>query len=485
MCLPFPTAGAAKTCVEYVTSPNRPDGMDTIPAEEIQIRIFQFHIPLYCVFVPTPKLRLAMLPIWNHAGMGISSRRAEDAHPFLSQLRELEASEEPSLQAGGDKAAATLLRLRERIAGLLERTPSPRKVKVAADDIYLSQTGMASIFYAHSALLKWSEAKTGAPGKTVMFGFPFHSTIHIFEHWGPGVKFLALGTELEELEAYLESESQAGSPVQAVWTELPSNPLLVSSDLVKLRELADKYRFALVVDDTIASFANVDVLPVADVVATSLTKSFSGYADVMGGSVALNPSGPLYNELKTVFNKHYRQELYYRDAEVLLSNSENYLARSATLNQNATLLVDYLQSKAVDKTSSVSRLYYPTTQTTLANYDKFKRPATADFVPGYGCLFSVEFESVETITAFYDNLHVHCGPHLGAHRTLALPYVRMLYGSELEKVAPYDLRPTQLRVSVGLEASSELLAVFAHALSHADAVKAKAGKAAVPGKAAV
>jgi len=71
--------------------------------------------------------------------------------------------------------------------------------------------------------------------------------------------------------------------VQAVWVECASNPLLKTVDLGKLRQLADQYGFFIVVDDTIGSVANIDVLDVADIIVTSLTKSFSGYANVMAG----------------------------------------------------------------------------------------------------------------------------------------------------------------------------------------------------------
>lgn len=36
----------------------------------------------------------------------------------------------------------------------------------------------------------------------------------------------------------------------------------------------------MVIDDTIGSFCNIDVSPVADVIITSITKSLSGYANV-------------------------------------------------------------------------------------------------------------------------------------------------------------------------------------------------------------
>jgi cystathionine gamma-synthase len=359
--------------------------------------------------------------------------------------------------------------LRQRIADLLERSPvgPPRQKKISQKDIYLYQTGMAAIYNIHNLLIKW---RNNPKSKTVMFGFPFHQTIHIFEYWGPGVNFLPLGTELDELERYLEKESAAGAPVQAVWTEFPSNPLLVSSDLARLRQLADKYKFAFVIDDTIGSFCNVDVLGVADLVLTSLTKSFSGYADVMGGSIALNPNSVLYSELEPLFGTDYHNDLYFGDAITLLKNNEDYFTRSTKLNNNAEALVNYLQSLTKDPKSSVTRLFYPTVSETLETYNKYKRPTTPDFTPGYGCLFSVQFKDVESTIAFYNNLHVHQGPHLGAHRTLAMPYVKGLYIDELERVKPMGLEETQIRVSVGLEETEVLIETFKHALKFADAV---------------
>ena len=54
-----------------------------------------------------------------------------------------------------------------------------------------------------------------------------------------------------------------------------------------MRKLADKYDFLLVVDETLGNFVNVEVLPYADIVVSSLSKVFSGDANVMGGRYAL------------------------------------------------------------------------------------------------------------------------------------------------------------------------------------------------------
>ena len=100
------------------------------------------------------------------------------------------------------------------------------------------------------------------------------------------------------------------------------------------------------------------------------------------------------------------------------------------------------------------------------------REKTSDFEPGYGCLFSVEFKSEGTLRTFYEGLNVHQGPHLGAHLTLAMPYVKGIYGTQMEKIEGWGMKSTQLRVSVGLEDAQELVETFGGALKLADAAMA-------------
>lgn len=68
-----------------------------------------------------------------------------------------------------------------------------------------------------------------------------------------------------------------------MFCEIPSNPLLETPDLGRIRALADEFGLAVVVDETLGTFVNVDVLPYVDVVCTSLSKAFSGTCLVMGG----------------------------------------------------------------------------------------------------------------------------------------------------------------------------------------------------------
>ncbi|RYC76666.1 hypothetical protein BFJ63_vAg20457 [Fusarium oxysporum f. sp. narcissi] len=111
--------------------------------------------------------------------------------------------------------------------------------------------------------------------KTVVFGFLYELTPKLLRMYGSDLEFVGNGTreELDEFEEMLKLQRyrDPSDQVQAVWCECASNPLLRTVDLERLRRLADQYGFFLVVDDTIGSLANIDVLEVADVIAETQT----------------------------------------------------------------------------------------------------------------------------------------------------------------------------------------------------------------------
>jgi cystathionine gamma-synthase len=222
---------------------------------------------------------------------------------------------------------------------------------------------------------------------------------------------------------------------------------------------ADKHGFFLVVDDTIGSFCNIDVLPVADVIVSSLSKSFSGYADLLAGSIVLNPNKSSYDNLRTTLTRLHHNELFSGDADQLFKNSDDYLPRSAILNRNAATLAAYFQNLAEDPNAPVTKVCYPPYADGSKNLVPFLRRPTAAFPKiGYGCLLSVEFATEAQMVVFYNNLDFHQGPHLGAHLTLAMTYNAMIYGKENPDYhVSYGLNPNQIRFSVGLEDEAVLL----------------------------
>ncbi|KAK4105895.1 PLP-dependent transferase [Parathielavia hyrcaniae] len=454
-------------------------------------------VRLYAVAYPLDRAPGAM-GVWNNYGVGVSSRLAEVMIPAVEkgqgkviwkwegggggggtssggeegeqQNRVEGVPGTPGLELGEGHDG-----LRRRIAGLV----GGGKV-VGEEDVWLYPTGMAAIWRLHETM---GEVR-GREGKVVVLGSVFHNTFHLFEESEGGVKHFgrcdAESGVMEELEAWLEGEKLAGRRVAYVFAEFPSNPILVSVDLRRLKEVADKYSIPVVVDDTIGSFCNIDVSPVVDVLVTSITKSLSGYANVMGGAVTLPPSSPFHGPLQSALTAQFTNEYFHADAAKLLANSASYLPRSAILNRNALALATFLHNHSQSPTGSspVTAVLYPPFTNTHANYLAMMRPTTTTtenenepFTPGYGCLLAIEFTSLRVACAFYDHLSVFHGPHLGAHHTLAFPFNDAIWGTDpaaLAYLRTYGARAEQVRVSVGLEEVGELVDTFRAALEVAE-----------------
>ncbi len=265
------------------------------------------------------------------------------------------------------------------------------------------------------------------------------------------VLFLPNGdqNDLDELSRALNTEE-----VMGLFCEFPCNPLLVSPDLNRLRELADERSFPLVVDDTLGAHFNINVLPAADVTVTSLTKYFSGYGDVMGGAMVLNPQMPFYESLRQQLDVEFEDLLYDVDADVLEQNSRDVQQRVGIINRNAQQLCEFLQSHPL-----VDRIYFPEFVTT-EEYNAFRCPDG-----GYGGLFSLLLKNPsETAPAVFDRLDVARGPNLGTSFTLASPYVLLAHYDELDFVERHGISRYLIRVSVGVEDIDWLKNVFGQAL---------------------
>ncbi|KAF8142299.1 pyridoxal phosphate-dependent transferase [Mycena galopus ATCC 62051] len=476
-CLPFTHPDIFSMARDFAFSHHRQEPK-LVPGDLIFKVVDIAGARLYCIGFPLAKAP-GIIGVWQNPGTGVSTRLAEHLLKQADTLVEVpfDAAGDAAGDAGFEKVpTATYLPetvahqgLRERIAGLLKRAPvTPQTKSVGGDDIYFYPTGMAAIYRVHHAVMQ--VPNQSAP--MVALGALFQSTYRLFLECAEGFKHFGQCDNQSNVPDKLEAHLKSNGKVSYVFVEFPSNPILVSVDLKKLRQLADQYKFILVVDETVGSFSNLDVLSVADVIITSLTKSFSGYADVMGGSIILNPSSPFYPALKKVYQETFHNEYFAGDAEKLLANSANYLPRSAILNRNAAVVAALLQTHAARPNTPILKVLYPSLSDTAANYEAFMRPATADFTPGYGCLLSIDFPTIRVARAFYDNLQVHQGPHLGAHRTLAMCFNELAWGKDEEEFKyhiAYGSRREQVRVSVGLEEVGELTEVFEEAVRWAEA----------------
>ncbi|KAL4959975.1 cystathionine gamma-synthase [Aspergillus stella-maris] len=513
----FPSLNTARICHSFIVSKISPEEAQKVrvlefaPTQQLEKELTTISSLLSTVIYPKEYAKVAK-QVWQHSGDGISSRRGEfclgalrddllvekksatteSASQWIHKgprryqgrgsINGLGKSAAPSSQPAEGResvqfieerfgrnlstslASQAKIAVRRRIAGVLtadvelsealEKTSEEGRVAgLQESDVFLFPTGMSSIFNSHRLLLKAS-----GPMKSVCFGFPYIDTLKILEKWGPGCVFYGRGAS-EDLDD-LESRLAGGERLLAVFTEFPGNPLLKAPDLKRIRALADKYDFAVVVDETVGNFLNINVLSHADIVVSSLTKIFSGDSNVMGGSAVLNPHGRYYQLLKSTFSQEYEDNLWVEDVVFLERNSRDFVSRIEKINRTTEDITAMLKDSPL-----VKQVYYPKYNPSLPLYDAFRTPNG-----GYGGLFSVTFHRTEEAVAFFDNLEVLKGPSLGTNFTLSCPYTLLAHYGELEWAGSFGIEFGLVRISVGLEDVPILRAKVQQALDAVAAV---------------
>lgn len=414
----FPSERVAWRCAEFI---HRETG---VRAEIVG----PFGQRVHAVLIPKT-VRDTAKAYWQHAGEIVPSRQAAAL---------LERRTEVSPDGLSEKRL-----LRERVAALQG---------CSADDVYLFPSGMAAVFTAYRLF-----QRLRPESRSVQFGFPYVDNLKVQQRLSrvrpveQACSFFPRGTEsdIDEVVRLAASESLLG-----LFVELPGNPLLGSPNVARLSELSLRHDFPLLIDDTLAACVNLDTLPVADVVATSLTKYFSGAGNVLAGSLVLNRERPYYERLKTLLAEEFEDIFYGEDAIVLERNSRDVAERIPRINHNAARLVEFLAEQP-----QVADVFYPA-RVDRTNYERFLRPGG-----GYGGLFSVVLRDAAAKTErFFDALQIPKGPNLGTSFTLCCPFTILAHYRELDFAENCGISRHLIRVSVGLEDSAWQIERFAEAL---------------------
>jgi cystathionine beta-lyase/cystathionine gamma-synthase len=173
--------------------------------------------------------------------------------------------------------------------------------------------------------------------------------------------------ELDRLESDLKTNP---TRYTALYIEFPGNPLLDSPNLIRIHALARRYGFAIILDDTIATSVNLDLLPYADVICTSLTKMFSGACNVMGGSIALNPKSPHYHAFSSKLETNRVDSYFPTDILIMAANSSDFPSRVRKANKSASIIATKLREHP-----QVLEVFYPEGSASKV----LRRPQTREF----------------------------------------------------------------------------------------------------------
>lgn len=367
----------------------------------------------------------------QHVGCNLSSRLAEEYLYKEDLIKELHQEDIEEKEKAEDIIIDTLAHAYSQ----------PK------ENVCLAPSGMNAIYSVVKGLN--SIQKRNGRDILVQFGWLYLDTMNIVNHHYNRQKVFSDITNLDLLEEYLKVY---GLNITAIITEIPTNPLLTSLDITRLRKLCDKYNIPLVIDTTFATPYNLDLRDYADIFVESLTKFACGNADVLMGAIILNKKHNL-SYMTTEFFKHC-EPVYIRDIQRLALQIQGYEKRVKEISSNTKLLVEYFKS-----CSYIDKIYYCLNEENKENYIQ-----TMIDENSYTGVVSVTFN--KNIKEIYDKLNFAKGPSLGTEFTLLMPYTYLAHwdliickeGNKfLEKIGlPIDL----VRISVGTEPIEEIIKEF-------------------------
>ena len=400
-CLPFPSLAVAKIASAYVRHAAK-------TTANIVLGKGVFGV------ITTDAGAQSLKDFWQHAGLIVSSRRADAA---------LNARRENSAEANDARRELTT-----RLAALYDCAP---------DDVLLTASGMAAQFAAFRVLTDRRPDQ-----HTVQLGFPYVDTLKIQQKFGAGAHLI---TDLAQGEMQIEQRLKQAS-LAGVFGEFPGNPLLGCADLRRLTPLLRKHGVPLVADDVVATPLNVDLAPHADFIATSLTKFIVGTSDAMGGALICNPRSPYYTELKAAARAQHEELLWGEDAVVIATQARTFVERMRRHNSNGEFIAEKLRAHP-----GVERVWYPKWECAEA-YEAVRRSEG-----GYGSLLSfVPKNPAVNAPRVFDAMQICKGPSLGTVFTLACPFTLLAHYTELEWAESCGVPRHLIRLSVGLEEPQEL-----------------------------
>ncbi|MCU7522907.1 MAG: PLP-dependent transferase [Ignavibacteria bacterium] len=369
----------------------------------------------------------------QHTGLILSSRKAED---FLLKNK-IVLSEFPEKREDSSSAA-----------GIIKKTLSEAYGNVAPEDVFLCTSGTNAFYTAFEALrVKRSEAKRNI---IVQLGWLYLDSMEIIRKYSNKHSICINIADLDSLEQYIKENH---SEIACVITEIPTNPLIQTADLPRLSSLTRNFNIPLMIDSTIATPFNVELMEYADVVVESLTKYACGHADVMMGAVMLNKNSNMAQSIKEALCG-INEIPYIKDICRLAEEIKFYSQRVEAISENTLRFISYLKSSA-----KIKHVHWALEESTECNYRKIMKNGGA--VPG---LISVIFD--KDLQHYYDRLPLAKGPSFGTEFTLAMPYIYMAHYDMLKtprgraRLNNLGIDRQLLRISVGLEPSDELIRVF-------------------------
>ncbi|MCU1390136.1 MAG: metB, partial [Ilumatobacteraceae bacterium] len=244
-----------------------------------------------------------------------------------------------------------------------------------------------------------------------------------------------------------------------VWLETPTNPLLTCVDIEAIAALAHERGAIVVVDNTFATpYLQQPLALGADIVVHSATKYLGGHSDVVGGFVALNDD-TLADRIRFTQNAAGAIPAPF-DCYLVLRGVKTLAIRMERHCANARAVVELLLGH-----SAVERVLYPHLP------DHPGHAAAAKQMRDFGGMVSFTLRDTVARSGEANALEVvrhtelfTLAESLGAVESLIEHPGLMTHASVAG--SPLQVPAALVRLSVGIESASDLVADLAQALDH-------------------
>jgi cystathionine gamma-synthase len=268
------------------------------------------------------------------------------------------------------------------------------------------------------------------------------------------LKRLGIATTVVAMGDFAGLEAAIRPNTRLIVSESPTNPYLRVVDLVRLVEIAQRHGVKTLIDSTFATPVNQRPLDFGvDLVVHSATKYLSGHNDLLAG-VVVGQAG-LIDSLRQALG--VLGGITDPHAAALLTRGIKTLGlRVQRQNENGQAVAEYLSTHP-----RVSRVWYPG----LPSHPDHLTARTQ--MLGCGGVVSFEFDgSLEDTSRFIDALRLPLiAASLGGVETLVeQPALMSYYELSTEERLAVGIKDNLVRLSLGIEDASDLIADLAQAL---------------------
>lgn len=242
-----------------------------------------------------------------------------------------------------------------------------------------------------------------------------------------------------------------------IWVETPSNPLLKTIDIEKIKQSTNNQDLIIVCDNTFASPYNQQPINLgADAVIHSSTKYLGGHSDVIGGGLIINNNPELAEKIKYIQNAVGSVPSPF-DCYLLIRSIKTLAVRMERHNSNALELAKYLS-----KHGKINKVFYPGLETDQ-NHETAKKQMN-----GFGGIVSIDLKGdLNSAKKFLENIEIFTlAESLGGVESLIEHPAIMTHASIDANIrSELGISDTLIRLSVGIEDIDDLKKSLDSALS--------------------